>query len=84
MKCEPDSQAEGFHRVWHYGDVFVIDATGVNVAEQTDYCERNATCWAEGAGHSIETWWTKVRRTDGSEGWVQDPIKTLDGVLLSN
>ena len=79
-----DSQAEGFHRVWHYGHVFIIDATGVNIEDQTDYCERKTTCWAEGAGYSIETWWAKIRRSDGSEGWVQDPLKNLDGVLRSD
>ena len=65
-------------------NVFVMDATGVNIEEQADYCEQNATCWAEGAGYSIETWWSKVRRTDGREGWVKDPIRNLDGVLRSD
>jgi hypothetical protein len=79
-----DSQAEGYYRVWHYGDVFVIDATGIDMEEQTDYCEQNAACWAKGVGYSIETWWSKVSRTDGSEGWVQDSMKNLDGVLRSD
>ena len=26
-----DSQAEGFFRVWHYGAVFVIDASGIRL-----------------------------------------------------
>ena len=66
------------------GDVFVIDAIGVNYEQRIDYCERNEKCWAEGPGYSIETRWSKVRRTNGSEGWVRDPIRNLDGVLRSD
>ena len=79
-----DSQAEGFYRVWHYGDVFVVDATGVNLSGRTDECERNETCWASGSGYPSEIWWSRIRRRDGSEAWVREPIRNLDGVLRSD
>jgi hypothetical protein len=71
-----DSQAEGFHRIWHYGEVYII--------ERADYCERDASCWASGESHAIEIWWARVRRTDGTEGWVRKPLHKLDGVLRSD
>ena len=79
-----DSQAEGFYRVWHYGDVFIIDASGVNMEHSTDYCERDETCWASGLEYPTEIWWSKVRRANGSEGWVREPIQNIDGVLRSD
>ncbi|MCZ6828673.1 MAG: hypothetical protein O7F73_03660 [Gammaproteobacteria bacterium] len=79
-----DSQAEGFYRVWHYGDVFIIDASGVNIEQRTDYCERDESCWASGTDYPTEIWWSKVRRANGSEGWVREPIQTMDGVLRSD
>jgi len=79
-----DSQAEGFYRVWHYGDVFIIDATGVNLNGHTVECEGGKTCWASGTGYPTEIWWSQIRRTDGTEGWVREPIQNLDGVLRSD
>ena len=76
-----DSQAEGFYRIWHYGDVFIIDASDIDFARLTDYCEQDDSCWAEGTGYSVETWWSQIRRSDGSRGWVRDPVRNLDGVL---
>lgn len=79
-----DSQAEGFYRVWHYGAVFVIDASGIDIEARVDYCERKLACWATGQKLSQETWWSKVRRADGTEGWVRDPLRSIDGVLRSD
>ena len=79
-----DSQAEGFYRVWHYGDVFTIDAAGINLDDLTDRCERDETCWASGMGYPTEVWWSKIRRASGEEGWVREPIRNLDGVLRSD
>lgn len=79
-----DSQAEGFHRVWHYGDVYIIDASDVDIAGRVDYCERDNSCWASGDSYAAETWWAKVRRADGEEGWVKAPLRKLDGVLRSD
>jgi hypothetical protein len=69
---------------WHYGDIFIIDTSGVDIAGRTDYCERSESCWAEGVGYSIETWRSRVRRADATEGRVRDPIRYLDGVLRSD
>ena len=79
-----DSQAEGFYRVWHYGDVFIIDATGINLDDRTNRCERDEMCWASGNRYPTERWWSKIRRASGEEGWVREPIRNLDGVLTSN
>lgn len=80
-----DSQAEGFYRVWHYGDVFVIDATGILLTAGWRSCLQDSDgCWAKGAMYPTEVWWSKVRRADGSGGWVRDPMKYLDGVLRSD
>jgi hypothetical protein len=79
-----DSQAEGYFRVWHYGDVFIIDASDVDIEGLSDHCEEDDSCWGKMASYPAETWWSKVRRSDGSEGWVRDPLRILDGVLRSD
>jgi hypothetical protein len=80
-----DSQAEGFFRIWHYGNIDVIDATGVDLGQGWQSCSQEPKgCWARGRGQPRETWWSKVRRTDGVEGWIRDPIQKLDGVLRSD
>jgi len=79
-----DSQAEGLFRVWHYGDVFVIDATGIRLGSGWDLCESTeGGCWARGALPPT-TWWAEVRRSNGTTGWVKNPIESLDGVLRSD
>lgn len=79
-----DSRGEGFHRFWHYGDVFVLDATGIDFSARQDYCERGNECWATAQEYPDSVWWSRVRRSDGVEGWVRDPIRVLDGVLTSH
>lgn len=80
-----DSQAEGFYRVWHYGDVFVIDASGIRMRRGWDRCETVAAgCWAQGGAPPGEIWWSKVQRPDGRTGWIRQPIESIDGVLVSD
>ena len=79
-----DSQAEGFYRVWHYGAVFITDASDIDIDGRVEFCERELACWATGPKLSEETWWSRVRRTDGTEGWVRDPMRSIDGVLRSD
>lgn len=80
-----DSQAEGFFRLWHYGDVFVLDASDVDTGAGWMPCrEQPHGCWARAEGGALELWWARVRRGDGSEVWVRDPLRYLDGVLRSD
>ena len=79
-----DSQAEGYYRVWHYGDVFIIDASDIDLPGSGDYCEEDDSCWGKTDRYPDEIWWSKLRRADGSEGWVRDPLRNLDGVLRSD
>ena len=80
-----DSQAEGFYRVWHYGETLVLDATGIDMGPGWDACSREpAGCWARAEGRPAATWWAKVRHPDGREGWLRDPLEFLDGVLESD
>ncbi len=77
-----DSQAEGFHRFWHYGNVFIADGDGVKYDEGWNYCEKKDTCWATAKTQSTSVWWSKVQRQDGSSVWVKDPMASLTGVLV--
>lgn len=77
-----DSQAEGFYRFWHYGNVFIDDAGGVRVKGSWDYCEQNNNCWAEAETQSTSIWWSKVKRKNGEIVWIREPIRTLSGVLV--
>ena len=80
-----DSQAEGFFRIWHYGEVVVIDATGIDLGSGWSSCQReDQGCWARGEARPDVVWWAQVRRSSGEEGWVRDPIQHLDGVLRSD
>lgn len=77
-----DSQAEGFYRFWHYGNVFIDNADGVLVEGTWDYCKGENNCWAEAETQPTSIWWSKVRRQDGEVVWVREPIQTLSGVLV--
>jgi len=79
-----DSQAEGFFRVWHYGDVLVIDASDIDLGAGWTSCRAQDRCWARAEGPPQAVWWARVRRKDGSEGWVREPLDSLDGVLRSD
>lgn len=76
-----DSQAEGFYRFWHYGDLFVADALDVRIGQDAG-CEPERGYWACVEGYPEETWWAEVRRADGRTGWVREPVRSLDGVLI--
>ncbi len=66
------------------GDVFIIDVTGVDFDAHSDHCERAGTCRAHGTGYPAELWWSKIRRANGNEAWVREPIQNLDRVLRSD
>lgn len=76
-----DSQAEGFYRVWHYGEVLVTDVSEARLPWGFNPCERDDRCWAEGDAMPEQVTWARVQRTDGSTGWVRDPLTFIDGVL---
>jgi hypothetical protein len=77
-----DSQAEGYYRFWHYGNVFIDNADGVLVEGSWDYCKTENICWAEADTQPTSVWWSKVRRQDGEIVWVREPMQTLSGVLV--
>lgn len=80
-----DSQAEGAYRVWHYGELRIIDATGIDLSRGWQSCREDSEgCWARGDSRPREIWWARVRHADGREGWVREPLESLDGVLRSD
>ncbi len=76
-----DSQAEGFYRVWHYGEVLVTNVSDARLPWGFNPCERDDRCWAEGDAMPEQLTWARVQRTHGTTGWVRDPITSIDGVL---
>ncbi len=78
-----DSQAEGFYRFWHYGNVFIASADGVRYEGLWNYCERNKNCWADAETRPSSVWWSQVKRQNGETVWVREPLQTLSGVLVS-
>ncbi len=77
-----DSQAEGFYRFWHYGNIFIANADGVRVTGSWNYCERENNCWADAETLPTSVWWSKVQQQNGESVWVRDPLQTLSGVLV--
>lgn len=77
-----DSQAEGFYRFWHYGNVFIDDADGVQIRGSWDYCENDNSCWAEAETQPTSIWWSKVKRQNGEIVWIREPLQTISGVLV--
>ena len=77
-----DSQAEGFYRFWHYGNVFIDDAGGVRIDGSWSYCEQNNNCWANAKTRPTSIWWSKVKRQSGEIVWVREPLDSLSGVLV--
>ncbi|NIQ13257.1 MAG: hypothetical protein GTO02_02250, partial [Candidatus Dadabacteria bacterium] len=77
-----DSQAEGFYRLWHYGNVFIDDAGGIRMGKSWNYCEQKNNCWAESETQPASVWWSKVKRQNGEVIWIREPIQTLSGVLV--
>lgn len=77
-----DSQAEGFYRFWHYGDVFVSDSNELRVVGDGAPCQDDGEHWGCVREYPQEVWWALVRRSDGAELWLREPAKTLSGVLV--
>jgi hypothetical protein len=77
-----DSQAEGYYRFWHYGNVFIDDAGGVRIGGSRGYCEREQNCWADAEALPGSIWWSEVKLRNGETVWVRDPLQTFSGVLV--
>ena len=77
-----DSLAEGFYRFWHYGNIFIADASGVRIKGIWNYCEQENNCWAEADTRPTSIWWSMVKRQNGETIWLREPLNTLSGVLV--
>ena len=77
-----DSQAEGFFRFWHYGNVFIDQADGVRIEGLLNFCEQDDSCWADAETRPVTVWWSKVKRRNGETVWIREPLQTLSGVLV--
>lgn len=80
-----NSLGEGFHRVWHYGEIIEKELSGVSMHQSQggDYARCSTPsrdCWAEVSGHSGEIWWAQVITPDGIRGWLRDPESVVESV----
>ena len=77
-----DSLAEGFYRFWHYGRIYIDDASDIRIRGIQNYCEKRNNCWAVQEQRSIGIWWSRVERSDSTIVWIREPLDTMTGVLV--
>jgi len=81
-----NSLGEGFYNIWYYSKTHEEDVSGINQfqlkMDRRGCNPPTKDCWAVAGDLKEETWWAEVRRKGGQAGWLYDPRKTMDGVLV--